>query len=139
MYFFLHLAKTKKKTLCAIVATNNLRPSRVAVEPVEGELCFRADGEQHSWVLPEHSDPVGKVGGVVVARGRREPESCAPERSAELGDEFLARRSCRGPPTPGRNAQEYAHGKDGDHRMDEQQCRADHDRPSGPAVTLRIR
>jgi hypothetical protein len=65
------------------------RPSW-AVQVVDGALGVAAGGDDGPAVGGEDRQPVGEVGGVVVAGGLDDPELGAPERCAEFGDEFLS-------------------------------------------------
>ena len=56
---------------------------------VDGALGVAARRDQGSRVGGQDGQPVSEVGGVVVAGGLLEPKLCAPERRAELGDEFF--------------------------------------------------
>ena len=56
---------------------------------IDGPLGVAARRDQGSRVGGQDGQPVSEVGGVVVAGGLLEPELCAPERCAELGDEFF--------------------------------------------------
>ena len=72
------------------------RPASVAAGPAGGgvqvvdrPLSLAAGGDEGPGVLAEDGQPVAEVGGVVGPGGLLEPELGAPERGAELGDQFL--------------------------------------------------
>ena len=66
---------------------------------VNGPLGVAACRDQGSRVGRQDGQPVSEVCGVVVASGLREPELCAPERCAELGDEFFGAVAAIAEPT----------------------------------------
>lgn len=66
---------------------------------VDGPLGVAARRDQGSRVGGQDGQPVPEVGGVVVAGGLLEPELCAPERCAELGDEFFGAVAAIAEPT----------------------------------------
>jgi hypothetical protein len=84
-------------------------------DAVDGALSVAAGGDEGSGVLHEQSHPVADVGGVVHPAGLLEAELCAPERCAELGDEFLGAVGLAAEPArqvagkPGRGGRINAH------------------------------
>lgn len=66
---------------------------------IDGPLGVTARRDQGARVGGQDGQPVSEVGGVVVAGGLLEPELCAPERCAELGDEFFGAVAAIAEPT----------------------------------------
>lgn len=64
-------------------------PTGVLVEVVDGLLSLAAGGDECSGIGSQDRQPVAEVGGVILVGGLLESELCAPERSAQLGNEFF--------------------------------------------------
>jgi hypothetical protein len=66
----------------------NLRGLQL-VQVIGGALSVGGGSEHCPLVVPEHLEPGGDVGGVVLAYFRSEAEIGAQEGGTQLGDEFL--------------------------------------------------
>src|ERR671919_922089 len=74
-----------------------IRRGLLLVEIVDGTLRVSRSDEDRASVIPEHGEPVGDVGGVILAWLERKTKVGREERRAELGDELLAGIACIAP------------------------------------------